>query len=51
MQAIHYEDGKVESSMEVKYVEKKSLDNSMFEIPAGFSKFSMPMMNKGQNQN
>ena len=50
MLAIHYDDsGDVESSMEVKSVDKKSLDESMFEIPAGYSKFNMPMMNKGQN--
>ncbi len=50
MLAIHYDDsGNVESSMEVKSVDKKSLDESMFEIPAGYSKFNMPMMNKGQN--
>ena len=45
----HYVDGKVESSMEVKSVEKKSLDESMFEVPAGFNKLSMPMMNRGQH--
>ncbi len=50
MLAIHYDDdGEVESSMEVKSVEKKSLDASMFEVPAGYKKFSMPMMNQGQN--
>ncbi len=51
MQAIHYEDGKVESSMEVKSVDKKSLDAGMFEVPADYKKFSMPMMNRGQDQN
>jgi hypothetical protein len=49
MLAVHYVDGKVESSMEVKSVEKKSLDESMFEVPAGFNKLSMPMMNRGQH--
>ena len=49
MLAIHYDDsGEAESSMEVKSVEKKSLDASMFEVPAGYKKFSMPMMNQGQ---
>ncbi len=49
MLAVHYVDGEVESSMEVKSVDKKSLDESMFEVPAGFSKLNMPMMNQKQN--
>ncbi len=50
MLAIHYDDsGDVESSMEVKSAEEKSLDDSMFEVPSGFRKFDIPMMNKGQN--
>ncbi|MEO8398450.1 MAG: DUF4412 domain-containing protein, partial [Ignavibacteriaceae bacterium] len=43
----HYDDdGKVDGTMEVKSVEKKSLDDSMFEVPASYKKFEMPMMNK-----
>lgn len=38
------ESGKTESTMTVTAVEKKSLDNSMFQPPKGYQKFSMPGM-------
>jgi hypothetical protein len=36
--------GKEQGRMEVKSVEKKSLDSSLFSAPAGYQKLNMPMM-------
>ncbi len=47
MMVIHKdENGNITSKMEVTSVEKKSLDNSMFEAPSDYKKMNMPMMNK-----
>ena len=37
--------GAVKSKFEVKSLEPKKLDNSMFSVPSGYQKFSMPNMN------
>jgi len=37
---VVYDNGK--KAFEVTKIEKKSLDNSMFEVPAGFQKFNVP---------
>ncbi len=37
--------GAVKSKFEVKSLEPKKLDNSLFSIPSGYQKFSMPNMN------
>ena len=36
-------EGKETSRMEIKSVEKKSLDDSFFEVPAGYKEMNMPM--------
>lgn len=38
------EDGEVESTMEVKSIEKKSLDDSLFNPPSDYKKMDIPMM-------
>ena len=41
------EDGNIDSKMEVTSIEKKSLDDSLFNPPADYKKMDIPMMNHG----
>lgn len=44
MLVIYLEDGETSSRFEVTSVEKKSLSDDLFTVPAGFQKMDMPMM-------
>lgn len=42
-------DGKEESRLEVKKIEKKELDAALFKVPEGWQKMDMPMMGRPRN--